>query len=67
MEPSALRASGASSGARVAVEGLVLTGLVMARWFLKDPRWVLYTDMTARLDPRSKARVHTRFRGLQSL
>lgn len=67
MEPSALRASGASSGARVALEGLVLTGLVMARWFLKDPCWVLYTDMTAQLVPRSKARVHTRFHELQSL
>lgn len=29
----------------------MLTGLVMARWFLKDPRWVLYTDMTAPLVP----------------
>lgn len=67
MEPSALRASGASSGARVALEGLVLTGLVMARWFLKDPCWVLYTDMTAQLVPRSKARVYTRFHELQSL
>lgn len=43
--------SGASSGARVALEGLVLTGLVMARWFLKAPRWVLYIDMTAQLVP----------------
>lgn len=67
MEPSALRASGGTSGARVAVEGLVLTGLVMARCSPKDPRWVLYTDMTAQLVPRSKARVHTRLRELQSL
>lgn len=38
MEKLLVRAYRASSGTRVGVEGLVLTGLVMARWFLKDSR-----------------------------
>lgn len=61
MEPLLVQASGANSGARVTLEGLVLTGLVMARWLLKAPHWVLYTDMTVQLVPSQRhAFTHTR-------